>query len=394
MTARLILTAIVALCACSIAAAIEIELTYTESDPQPTSFYGVIPASANGKFWENGEGILTDRAVAFNVGGDRLITVDYGSDDGEHPDVLYVDLDGDKTIGEGEKFALAPYRQGEGDDASTFFASALIATKVPLSAEAADVPGTAYINIIFIQNEQFCLVCEMAWGHYAGEWKMDGTDHEVRLVDRNANGSFADFAGDNEYDCDQLILIDRKTGTHDMQPLRSKILFKSGAYEVEVLDKGGRLKLEPVETQYGTVTVPDEMTVELYNSEWGARTLTADGDTRLPVGDYWIRTFSRQQNEPFVRCSYRGSENLKVRIEPGAAAKVELETLLHAKVMTKKQRFGNTIRLSLEMATSQGATFRSYTKQGSQGRSALRGVPFFITDKEGNIVVDDMFKFG
>jgi hypothetical protein len=391
-------------------AADEIELEYVETDVIARMFQshklpqnwredliaGTFPSSLlehdRRAVWTNGADVLSAGAFTF-VNGGWIMSLDKRAEGARHPDTLYVDVNGNETLDAGEAFALEPERKDSEEEPGAF-GNPLVARKVPCAAPAG-ASGERFINISLMQNETLLYVGTGPWGCLAGRGTLGGRPCTATLYDENVSGTFTDFAGTEAgrraSRPDTITLkIDGKSAL-TRKPLRKKMMLSGTVYEVAVAAGGAKLVIDPIETETGAVSVAgNDIEVVLSNPEWGDHTVQSGKDAVLPAGIYKVSSFTRKRSDPYTRCSYTGPAEMEIDIAPGSTASVELETVLNARVETRRSR--RNLVLSLTMTTSQGARFRSYAATAESPQ--LQGVPFFITDGAGGVLVEDIFRFG
>ena len=411
----------------------EIALTYGKAPQMPMGFMGFEALGEDEEGWENAKEILTDKAITviayYPLGSladdGLLISVDTVKEGAPRPDTLYVDLDGDETIGKGEKFSLKP-PEGAAEGIDAAFVT-LCAEKIPLSNVFEDQSAPILMDFFYLFADSTkgggdspkleelppFLLSITAWGCLSGEVEIGGKDYTVLLIDSNVNGSFADFEEEGEEaQPDNLVLVssaaaagtdtgathggvstlDEKTVMGSFhEPLRRRIFLDGKAYKVGVKENGRALVFSPLAVDFGTVAAAaDDIEVELAAPGWGSHTVPPGEKFSLPAGTWHVSGFRRIDKKTGAFCAYEGPEDVKVAIAAGKTAAVSLDTTLKGGIKVGPVR--KTVSLSLDMATAQGARFSSYNPPASAG--PMEGIPFAITDSEGKTVLKDLFHFG
>jgi hypothetical protein len=322
------------------------------------------------------------------------MTMDKKSEGADLSDTLYVDVNDNETIDEGEVFPLKLQSTDDSREPGSF-SNPLVARKVPL-ASPGNGKAQRFVNLSLSVSGPRLFIGTAPWGNMKGKGTLGGRDCEVVLHDGDADGSFDGFEGGvesigNRQQSDVFSVTFDGGASGSSQSLRRKMIVGGSTYRVSLSDEGARIAFEPVETLFGTVAAAgDGMDILLSNPEWGAHTVRSGKEKSLPAGIYRITTFSRFQGEPYASCRYKGHEGMEVRVETDGRTDIELDTVLRAEVETRRSR--SNLILSLQMATSQGAQFSGYSQR--QYPTDPPGVSFFITDSAGEVLVNDYFRFG
>jgi hypothetical protein len=392
----------------------EIALTYGQAPDRPVMYEDFDLVEEDEEAWEDGEGVLTDRAVTlyayFDIAGmdDGLIlSYDFSSAAARKPDILYADVNMNLCLDGGERFPLRPARM-PGNDYPPGTDFPLCAEKLSLAAIAREECVPFFINVYAIPvagDSAYALVPMWyeAWGCCRGGVTIDGKAWDIVLRDQNVNGSFTDFEGKGRGGFDTLRLLPAEADglsteadggqASFAQPLRERMLLGGRAFTVALSENGRKITLTPFDAEFGTVAAPaGDVEVSLSSPEWGTHTVAAGGTLALPVGEWKISCFRRIVAATGAFCKYMGPEKIGLKISRGETAIVPaLKTTLTPSVVMrgkgKKKR-----ALSLVLTTEQGATFKDYENPAAD--SPFKGVPLKITDQSGRTVVEGYFPFG
>jgi hypothetical protein len=383
----------------------DVPLTPGEAPAFPGTIYNFEPLE-EGEGWEDGKTFLTANArsaQAFFPVGDLedeglLLSVDTCAEGARRPDTLYIDLNGNGSLDEGEKFPLEPAGI---DHATPDNPLAIVfAKKIPLPATGGEEP--LLVNIFYtpvpvnVLEYAPLLLGIQAWECRRGTVTLDGKGYDVVLKDMNVNGAFDDFESGDGSACDTLSLIpagkELAFGFDPYeQPLRPRFFIEAGAYSVSTGPAGEKLALEKLDTVFGAVAAAaGDIEMTLTHPEWGAHTVKAGQERSFPAGTWKVKTFRRVREASGAYCSYSGPEGMTVAIGPGKKAAVGLDTALKGSVEAQRSR--DQIVLSLDMATPQGAHFEAYANPAA--KKPFKGVPFTISDGSGRTVLEAVFKFG
>ena len=377
------------------------ELSYEKADLQPSMYYGAPPLTGEGDGWTKGADGLSSRAKTYRFhnmdlsaeggSGIMLITVD-GAEKGAF-DTLFLDLDQDRILDEGERFAITRM------DGSPFAGTAVAyrAEKVPFPVRGGQ--GTFDVNLMLIPDynpgrNEMMILGMTNWGYRKGTVTLGDKVYEVALIDHKVNGAFDDFQSDRPGQTDCLLFapegeLNVEPGLLYQNPLLKRMLVDGTAYVVTVSMDGSEVELESFEVAFGEVTWPGEdVAVTFVHPEWGAQAGTAGQAMKLPAGTWKIQEIVRTHDEG-IALHLRGPKRFEIEVEKNGRLTLELSTNLHAEVTPRKQ--GPKMVLSLALNTKEGASFSYY--QG-KGNDFLRGIPFTIHDASGVGIYSGDFTFG
>ena len=392
---------------CAPLGADEYTLTFERAVHNPVAFFGTAPIETGekGNGWIKGDEFLTENAtsvIAHLAMGDAgfaafLLSVDMKSDEADKPDTLYIDLNRNRTLDEGETLPLVLVdNKGAGPEMPF---TLLSAEKVAYCDKDTDESATFHVNFYYPIIEEappgFGIAFGLsAWGCCTGQVMLDDVAYDVTLEDRTVNGSFSDFDEGERFDCDCLTFhrADEQKAITEMTPpppLRHKMLIGDQAYAVAVKENGRLLSLDPIAIETGTVLAgAPELAVNLSNPDWGSFRI-APGESRdLPAGEWTIVDYAREKTDRSSVCTYSEPTEKSVIVTKGETVRLDLATALVAKVSAKCH--SGTVRLGLAMTTAGGARMQGYFSS-TAGRS---GIPFHITNSAGETVEKGTFEFG
>jgi hypothetical protein len=404
MATRVIVPALLAFALAATAAAKDIPLERGTSPPVFTTIYN-FEEYEEGDGWDD-ESFLTAKArttEAYFPFGDLeenglLLSVDTRADGAVRPDTLYVDLDGSRTLDNGETFALKT--TGLGQAAPDNPLAVVAAEKVPIVMAEGAKP--LLVDILYVPVPvnvlEYAPVLLGIQTHECrrGTVTLGVETFDLVLKDRTVNGAFNDFEGENDFGSDALSLIPRGKELplgHDpyAQPLRRRLFQAGKAFTVNVDAAGTKLSLEPLATAFGALAASaGDIEMTLVHPEWGTHTVKAGEERMFPAGSWQVKSFRCVRQETGAHCEYEGPEGMAVAIGEEKKAAISLETALQAVI--KAQRARDNVVLALELKTSQGARFLSYLDPAAV--KPFEGVPFSISDRSGNTVHEAVFKFG
>ncbi len=394
--------------------AIEVDLEYCK-DPGPYdhSFSGYFSDHSGAAGWSNGGEILSNRALTFALGNpleggspDGLaLCVDYETKESKYPFVLYADANGDRKIDETERYPLNWLEGGKHmiNGREAILQNHLVAEKICLPTTLLGKRHEVFVNIVLSQgtlsgfrNAHYFRFSVEAWGCRKGRATLDDRTYEIIVRDGDCNGLFGDYEKGNWFRApptgDRVAFIPGSSSLSRDLPLRQKFVLDSKGFTIDVRENGKKVVIEPEPVAFGEVIPSDrEIEMTLWNLDWGSFTFAAGEKKKLPAGDWFVTEFARRSSETGACCYYSGSGKIKASVEAGKNNVVEVDTILRAAVTAKKKR--DQIRLSLDLATSQAASFRSYRSSRSDGEP-FRGIPFMITDSAGEVVKQAHFEFG
>lgn len=388
-------------------AADEYTLTFEKAVHNPVAFFGTaaIETGEKGNGWIEGGEFLTQDAtsVIAHLGmGDAgstslLLSVDKKSDEADKPDTLYIDLNRNRTLDEGETIPLVLVdNKGEGP---VMPFTLLCAEKVAYCDEDSYEGATFHVNFYYPIIEDappgFGIAFGLsAWGYYTGQVTLDGVAYDVTLEDRTVNGSFGDFDEGARFDCDSLAMhrADEKralTGMTPPSPLRHKMFIGHKAFAVAVKENGKVLVLDSITIETGRVnTGAPDLAVNLSHPDWGSFRIEPGETKELPAGQWTIIDFEREKKARSSVCNYSEPTEKTVTLTKGATIRLELATALVAKISAERR--SGLVRLELAMTTAGGARMRRYYS-ATAGSS---GIPFHITNAAGATLEKGSFEFG
>lgn len=391
----------------------EVVLEYCK-DPGPYdhSFIGRVPNLMGGAGWLNGKDFLSKRAMTFGIECSLAqgtvcmlpFTIDYETPHSKRPCFLYVDANLNDTIDEGERYPLKILVGGKHlmDGREAILQGNMIAEKIRFMPTIEGRQQELFANVVLsgssysLQEARYHLFSLEAWGCCRGRATIEGTTYDIFLRDRNANGLFSDFDKGTWittlHSADTVAVVPEGSPVTHGQPLRRNIILDGRAFTLDVRENGRKLLIEPRSVEFGEVAAADkEIKMSLWSVDWGLFTIAPGESMKLPAGRWCITEFDRKNAETGARCRYKSSGKLTTDVAGGNNNVVELDTILRAVVSSKKRDGG--IRLSLDMTTSQEATFRSYQAPRSKD-DPFKGIPFMITNGAGEVVAQDFFEFG
>lgn len=378
-----------------------IELAYEKADENPGYIISAPLIADGGETWQGAEKELTEGALTIqptlhlpsgDEGVEMLMSIDTTAQGAKLPDTVYLDLDGDRIIGHGERFVLRPAELPREMRSPSF--TMLCAEKVPLLFPGSDEPRhmNVYVMIVTdsaIEELKHLPVGLSGWGCYRGEYTIEGKDYEVTLEDRNGNGVFGDFAGNDQWDADFLLIRQKGVEGEPSKPLKERIVTGGNAYSVKVEENGRKLHLDLLDVEFGKVAAGHaDMSFSLENSEWGQQYLMPGDAKEVPAGRWTISYFNLIGDDGSTFCVFSAKSAKTVDVTAGEKVVVDFETKVRAKVEARKAKDGYT--LNLDLATAEGSKFRGYYAQDKR----FDGVPFRIVDEKGTEVEKGLFKFG
>ncbi len=387
----------------------EIELTLEKSGEGPSFYFGLNPQNASQPSWEKGSESFTQNASTYDFyfpwgikegsrPGTRLLTLDRRAEGDGNPDTLIIDLNRNREIDEGERFDLeAPSTESPFGPGYTVLSVAALpfvmgsATRKPLLTLYLLIPDATpegSINLIFGLS---------AWGCRRGEATIDGVTYTVTLHDRLINGAYDDFQEGNSRQNDTISFVPKEGGSvkeapNFGTPLRRKMILAGKTYDVRVMEGGARLQIDPITVDYGHVAAAaGDVGLTLVHPDWGNQRIEPDEKKRLPTGTWTVQDFSCTKGEGQPICFYAGPPEMQVEIISGNTVTMKMETRLIPEVTQKA--YGDSLNLSLALATTQGAKFRSYFG-GNDTKNPFKGIPFVIQNGSGETVQEGLFTFG
>jgi len=257
-----------------------------------------------------------------------------------------------------------------------------------------------------------------------GTIELDGTSHQLILVDHNCNGRFDDApykrTKERRTDADRLrgkgdvLFVDPEFGDFfdimssgavigtSRQPLTGLLRIGGEFYEPRIAPGGEKIVLVASSRPMGTVKLGSGPWSALLRSDDGmlAIDVGASGITRVPVGEWQISSFTVNRTEPTRENSgetprrnlFTGrvpKEHATIEVIDGETVELPfgtpLKALVKARVIRKRQ-----VDLSLDIVDRTGASCTDLTINGGRPKAPT----FKIIDPDGKVVKTGKFEYG